>query len=80
MVLLPATTDADAVGTYVIRFGSCFYSVAAETAQICAICYRCYLSSAAVAEAIRAATVLAIPVAINIIYGGDIGVAPFWVE
>ena len=51
------------------RSGSCSYFAAAETAPICATCYRCYLSSAAVAEAIRAATVPATPVATNLFTG-----------
>ncbi len=61
--------DADAItvrtGAVVICCGSCSYFAAAET-DVFAICYRCYLSSAA-AEAIRATTVLAITVATNVL-------------
>ena len=63
-----------------IRFGSCSYSAAAATARTFATCYRCYLSSAAVAEAIRAATVPATPVATNSVLGGNGSVAPFFFQ
>ena len=67
----PAAVVADAAVTttaVVTRSGSCSYFAAAETAQTCATCCRCYLSSAA-AEAIRAVTVPATPVAINSVLG-----------
>ena len=65
--------EADAVAAEAVAdvtlFGSCSYFAAAATAPICATCYRCYLSSAVAAEAIRAAIVLATPVAINSVSG-----------
>lgn len=69
----PAVTADAAVVTLAVatRSGSCSYFAAAETARTYATCYRCYLSSAAAAEAIRAGIVLATPVAINSFPGGD---------
>ena len=69
MDLLRATDAVAAADAGATISGSCFYFAAAATAPICATCYRCYLSSAAVAEAIRAATVPATPVAINSVFG-----------